>query len=1196
MVRINEKYQFNVYDLDTQQSAIERLAAEMNTIPRYLYFPNGTPDIKDFHNRDGNIYVEDILEIITSDSAGYDFVSVFNNLKDKIEKMKLDLRIDIFLPFIAFNKTLKEQPPGQMRDMFILLMQTELDKSDIFSSKQNIQKIWDNDRSSIASTITNGINANKKKVEKEKSMFRQFENISSNIPYSPFELENVNFEFTLDMVHITIMEVFNHIQLNTEVPFACINRFFKILKDFIPPEEWSVYLEDAIVFKILQTNTVSSSKISDYTNAVLAIVGEPGNEVMTVGMSLMTSRQYLTREKLIERFIDTIKGLGQIKLKTIKENRVNGVFYFPNHSINKYVMSDLIMNNPLFSSMMAIDESDKASKKKESIYIHFHHFKIGHVAANITEKIAEKGDPALRGKDVKGDFKFGTKYIRVKISSADNLKSVEVFQDLFSKLMVVYDTEYQNIVEFYQKYIPDFAKVVDQPTIPLQKLKLKDIAPEVFIKGYPPKCPHQPTIIGDDEVEEQKAAGKIVMRYPQNEDEGFIPRNYVCNYDKAKYPGLRSNPLSNRNIVPYLPCCYTKDHNERKGSIYRHYYHGEDLLTNVNEGQQDLIITNKFVPCDKYGTLPEDITMLFNIFDYNEGYMYVRKGVFNNKSSFLNCVMEGMYEETDILDLDDKDEREARLYQIREQLANPANAASCRQEMYDFTTKEIIAAIGDPNVYMDPKLFTAMLEDFFNCNIYVFDRTNIRSGQLAIPRHLQAYYKRKRKAKSIFIYEHYGSTSDHAKYPRCELIVRWRIGGGKEEDVSYYSPYNSKVSQGIREVSNRLRKEYALNREISDNVFPIDNPSIKLLEQGIDSYGKCRMIRFRYKRKIGTLLTSPLQPLTIPEVKGWIATKIDQDLAIEFAAFLNFPITGQSVVHDVVKEIYGILGNVRVSIPIEDSIPIDGIPISEQGISYPESEVSVIENFNRYKKLSRYITEYTFWLFSHYLQDNSTLVPNLETIQAFVDSKIKIVSDFEYGHVSKIFSNDSGVMKGGKLILKSEEALKRLIYTLRVCLRRFRQKILNYHSRKVIENYYLDVTDFDQYQFQVVLQGDESVEKWIQEHKIKHSLYDSVQVGLQTPYFFKNDLIGSQIYLAQNTHDVYKAIEIAKVWLQSGYNLGSDPDKITEKLVNFQLYSYVNEKDITPYNVAGIQTSLDIRMLGYKIDGNSFFTVLLPLG
>jgi hypothetical protein len=574
--------------------------------------------------------------------------------------------------------------------------------------------------------------------------------------------------------------------------------------------------------------------------------------------------------------------------------------------------------------------------------------------------------------------------------------------------------------------------------------------------------------------------------------------------------------------------------------------------------------------------------------------MYVRKGVFKNKSSFLNCVMEGMYEETDILDLEDKDEREARLYQIREQVANPTYAASCRQEMYDFTTEEIITAIGDQDVYMDPKLFTAMLEDFFNCNIYVFNRTNIRSGQLAIPRHLQAYYKTKREAKSIFIYEHYGSTSDHAKYPRCELIVRWRIGGGKEEDVSYYSPYNSKVSQGVREVFDLLRKDYALNREINDSIFSFDK-SIKLLEQGIDSYGKCRMIRFQYNGKIGTLLTSPLQPLSIPEVKGWVATKIEYDLAIKFMASNNSIITGQSVVRDVVKEIYGMIGNVRVSIPIEDSSPIDGVPILEKGISYPESKFSAIENFSRYKKLSRYVIEYTFWLFSYYLKDNSTRVPNLETIQAFVESKIKIIPDFEYSHVGKIFSNDSGVMKNGKLILKSKEVLKRLIYTLRVCLRRFRQKILDYHSRKVIENYYVDVTDFDQYQFQVVLQGDKSVEKWIQEHKIKYNLYDSVQVGIQTPYFFKNDLIGSQIYLAQNTYNVYKAIEIAKVWLQSEYNLGFDPIENTEELLNFQLYRYVNEKDIKPYNVTGIKTSLNIRMLGYKIDDNSFFTVLLPL-
>ena len=167
----------------------------------------------------------------------------------------------------------------------------------------------------------------------------------------------------------------------------------------------------------------------DFTDAILSILGEPGQEEITVNMSLITSSHYLVQDKLIERFLSVLKGLGNIKPKNISENRIKGVFYFPEHRIDKYVLADLIMNNPVFSSMLSIDESSKATKKKKSVYIHFNHPNIGSVTANITEKISEKGDPELRGKDVKSDFKFGTNYIRVKIS-ADNMKSVQEFQKI----------------------------------------------------------------------------------------------------------------------------------------------------------------------------------------------------------------------------------------------------------------------------------------------------------------------------------------------------------------------------------------------------------------------------------------------------------------------------------------------------------------------------------------------------------------------------------------------------------------------------------------------------------------------------------------------------------------------------------------------------------------------------------------------
>ena len=1201
MVLINGNYKFIVYKLDTQKSIMNRLAYELKTLPNYLYFPSGIPTLVDFHNNEGKIVVEDLLKTLSSSSKD-NFVGNLEEIKVKLSQQKLNMVLDILPLYIAYNKVLVDIPKD-FQEVYSLTYQEELNKSGLFEKPENIYKIWE-ERENIKTTFDKQIKSNAVNVKKDMDLYEQFYSIKKGVLYTEFELERVSFEFVLNMSNIYIIEIFNQVQLNPYVPFACINNTFKILKDFIPPKEWSVNLNSAIVFKVLQKVELQDHKESDFVDAILSSSTIEGE--ISVGMSLHTTiGKNITREKLIERLFDSIKGVGKIMIKSIKENKVNGVFLIPQHSMNKYVFADLVMNNLIFSSLLKIDESEKASKRKDSVYIYFKHPLIGDVMANITQKKVEKGDYSSIRKNMKDDFIVGETYIRVKITSANNIEAVIDFQDILSKLFVIYDKEYQNIVDFYTKYIPKFIQdnYIQKPMI-INNLKLKDIAPEVFLKGYPPKCPSQPSIIDDDQVKEAKAAGKMVMTYPQTKDEGFLMRNYICNHKTAIYPGLRNNPLHNRDIVPYLPCCYTKSHEDKKGSIYRHYYYEEELKSKSHIEQQDFIITNKFVSKDKYGILPDDITKLFEVFDQQNGYMYVRKGVENNKSSFLNCVMEGMHNETNILNYQDK-EREAVLYKTREKMATLEYAASCRQEMYDFTIAEIISSIKNPNINLEPNLFVSLLESYFDCNIFVFNRTNNRNGQLALPRHLQSYYKTKRKSKSIFIYEHNGSTSDHSDYKRCELIVRWKIGGGSENDVTYFSLYDSNISKGVQSVFNAMHNSYALNLKIPETEFPINNKKIKLIGQGIDSYGKSRMIKLIYKEEIATLLTTPIQPLVIPEIEKWIPTKLKQKTAINLCQELNIILTGQSISRDVVKELYGILGNVRISIPIEDGTPDTDIPLVSKGSSYIESNTSIIDNHNKYKKLTRYIIEYMFWLFSRYIHEQQIKAEELENeqelnvIKSFIKTNVKINKDFEYSNVEKSFNLKSGVMNNGQLIIKSKETLKRLVYTLRLSLLRFRQKIIDYHTRKVIENYYLDVSDFDQHQFQVILQGDNSVEKWIQQQKTKYFLYDSAQPQLITTYFFKNTLVDDKIYLAQNTDDIGKAMDIYNIWKKSKYNpnyedvraKGNDPIRI----LTFTLFRYINSTDIKKYKINGLSTEYDIKILGYKIEEKAFYTVLLDL-
>lgn len=1212
MVLINGT-EFDIYELDTPKSIVKRLASSLKTLPRYLYFPDGLPTKDDGKN----IRVEDILSYIKKDE---DFNVIFASIKDKLDHMKsddglyknglapnLNLERDILTPYIVYNRDIAETDSAYIGTILLQLRKSIDNNSDIvFDTKPDVSSIW-NERKVILKAINDSINENDIKVRYVLDTFRDFESLKADANYTEFEPSYVDFEFSIDipnMQNTSIMEIFNSIQLSEGVPFASIRGFFKILKDFIPAEDWSMNVDDAIIFKVAQNISTSSVDLeTDYTDAFLTILeGEDGKRVINIGMTLQSQRHYLTSDTLIERLLDTIdKGTdskSNIKISNIIENRLNGVFYIPQTAFNIYVFSDMVMNNPILSSMMAIDESEKASKQKKSIYIHFNNETIGVISANITEKVSLKGDPNLRGKDVRDLFKVGTNYIRVKISYAENLKSVILFQKLFLKVISLYNKEYESIVAFYRKFIPTFAdtKVFIPP--PIKKLTLKDIAPEVFIDGYPPTCPQQPSIIEDNEVEEAKKEGMIVMRYPQTAAEG-IPRNYICEHKAHIYPGLRENDLPNKESVPYLPCCYKKDPNTRKGSYFRHYYHGEDVKRNVNADQQDLIVTNKFVTTDKFGTLPPDITKMFDIFNYDSEFKYIRKGVRDTKSSFLDCVMEGMHDTNNILDYNDTTSRTKLLNKIRIKLSARDTVASARQEMYDFTIKEISEIVRDPNIYLDPKFFISMLEEYFDCNIYVFNRKYNKNGELSSPRYIQSYYKFKKKKRSIFIYEHSGSRSDASTYPRCELIVRWKVKGNADDDTFYYSNYSSKISSGIRKVFNNMHTSYALNTRVKSVIFPL-NSDIKLLGQGIDSYGKCRMVKVKVyvgsREYTSTILTSPIQPLVLQEVIDWKVKKLDLSTAIDIASIMEIAITGQGIVQNVVKELYGILGNVNITLPVNDTDPIDGIKIVNKGISYSDNTESSLDNYNRYKKLARYITEYVYWLYSHYIHENSleNNISDHDVITTFAASLFKIDPDFNYGQVNKSFSMTSGVMDGGKLVIKSEETLKRLLYVLRIAINNSKYKIIDYYNNKVIVDYYSDVTDFDMMHNQVVLQGDNSVDNWINEKKMNYDLYNSIQPESRVPYFFKNPLVGNgEIFLAQNAFTLLQARNIAEIWHNDRYNPGENVDENVEELMTIKLYSYASPSDIIAYTVKGEPTDNEAKILGYKIGVDSRFTTLL---
>lgn len=1181
MALVNDK-KFPVYDLDTKETIINRIAAVYETLPKFLYFSEEIPE--DFKHM--NIHVENLFDNIKKDAAkNKNFQSFLPKIQNKLTE-KIRIEQDILYPWLAFN--IKLQNETAYGNLVYDTLKPLIDDN-YFVNTQELKLFWTTTRLQEKDSIKDKIRYLQDANERTEKLYKRFQKIKKGVEYTELITDRIAFQITLNLIDITILEIFNNILLKEEVPFATCKNYYKILKDYLPNEEWSKSSDD-LLLKVCSKNVVDPLKYKDYVDVLLKI--DEDKNIKTF-IKLITERNYLSQQNFIDRFLSSFVNMGEITYSDPVEEEVVGSFFVPNFAINTYVFSDLVMNDVIFSTLINIDESTKSTKKKSEnslpwLHIHFDHPSTGKISAGITQKISERSDPEMKELDIE----FGVACLRVRARGKDK-KSIRNFQKIFSKLLVIYQNNFDEIVEIYKKYIPNFGE--DQKLEIIQKKeKINTEAPEIFVKNYSRNCTdaRMPKIISKKDAknyEENK-----VISFPRKQkdgrqnifpSDGAVQKYFVCPNPEYPYPGLQINKLPNADKYPYVPCCFKNDQHEKKGGIFRHYFFDEPLEIKEKK-QQELIITDKFLGIDKFGVLPENLVKLFEIIDPEPDYKYIRVGVERNdanKSSFLNCIMLAMDDKTDILDLKPS-QRGELVKKERKKLSMKKIAPLARQCAYDIPIKKLIAKIADSSENFEAKKFIQLLENYYGCIIFLFN-----SERLIFPSYSEGLYKFRvsKETPCVFIYEHMGSESDHAKYPQCELIVRWNTKSS--EDTQYLFNQNQRISQSIMKISEIMSKAYALNEKLQDIVFPLPLEIIK--SQVIDSYGKTRQLNIEFEGSVISMIISPIPPISVIETEDDTIFYITVKKALKFMKTYNVKIESQSVIKNFVKEINGLLGNVKVFIPVEDSKEIGDIPII-QSVYYPEYTSSQLNIYNKNKKMARYLSEYIFWIFSKFFHEKKQDTITDKFLANFAQKKLIIQKDWEYSDISKTFSLKSSIIKDGKIVVTSDEMLKRLMYVLKLYSIRDLKNLINYHERTVIVNFYEDIHDFTQYSTQVILYGEDTVDKWINESKIFHTLTNKVFIGIRSPYFFRNSLISPEVYLAQNVSDLSKALNICHTWRKYQYNPGFDSDK--SENYGFVLYLYVNEKNIKKVTVGGRKKS-DFKILGYKIEGIPGYTCLMNL-
>lgn len=1164
MIQVNNK-NFPTYEFDTEDSIISRIAYDMKTKPIYIYKKE---------DEKHNIVAEDMLEIIKKDGeTNSDFNLFKNNNQYKFGK-NIDFKKDILYVWIVYNKKLKE-----LADINTIILEDigeRLYEEDYLNSKEEFEKVW-KEKENIKRKLNAEIENHSIKVQKYNDLFKFFDELKDddNV-YTDFTTENFDVFFNINL-NYTLVELFNKIIVNKTVPFATFKTYYKILKNFIPSVDWTDTSNEYISLKV---NTKIDGEVPEYTNVLLLL--SPDKKLECV-FSLSINNTIVSKQVFIDRILNSI-NINNISYKNVSENNISGVFYFPNINFNSYVFSDLVMLDPNVSTLISIDEYSKATKKDGWLYINYNHIFTGNIKFTIMSK-----DKNIYKLDKKL-FKEGEKYLRIHISFAKNKEAVLIFQKMFSKLLSYYNLKYNEIVNIYKKYIPDFE---EEKIIKTSSKSEKILTDEVFIKNYSRNCSsaRKPTAIQTEDLKEYK--DYEIMKFPRDDNkdnivkyksDGVKQAYYICENKEFPFPGLQVNKLSNSDIFPFVPCCFKTDQNDKKDSIYRQYYFNEEVESKVKK-QQNLILTDKFLDPNTFGELSQSIKKFFEMLDNDINYKYIRVGVERNHSSFLSSIMFALSEQTGILNYEGE-ERVKKILEIRKKLSKQEIAPGCRQCLYDVDISEIQQNIENTEHYLDPKLYIQLLESYFGCNIFLFNNETIIS-----PRFTQFYYRKLQKGPCMFIYEHMGSESDHAKYPQCELIVKWNTS--KSRDVKYIFDMEEVISKSINNIFENMNKCYILNTMLSDVVFNIDKNVIT--GQVIDSYGKSRQLYVNYKGSEICLLTHPNQPLLVREFsRNKKLVKTDKNIVINFIKDYKGKIVSQTVLNNVLLEINCIFGNINTSIPVVDTEPINDIDISTE--THYKEDISLLNRFNKNKKLSRYMCEYMFWLFSKYVLKNKISNINDTVLKDFAKDCVIINKEHKYkSDVSNAFETDNNnLTKDGKLVINSEELLLRLMYVLKLYSIRHLNGLLNYHTNIYIEKYYQDITDFDVYDEQVLLEGEDAIYKLIQESNIKNVIHDTIIVNQKTPYFFKNSGFNKKIWLAQNVTSLKQALLIGNIWNNKHFNKGQY-SKETENQYSFILHSYRNVNDITSYRVKGKETLQNIHILGYKIENKPFFTVLMDI-
>lgn len=1009
-----------------------------------------------------------------------------------------------------------------------------------------------------------------------------FKNMISNIVEERY---NIRGEFNLE-TRIDTIELFNNISCSIDLPLASVNRFHKVLNNFSVPEteerSWMtdknnedlyfyIRVSSNLDIKQLHKNGLFTVDPENYASIrIKSIKDEESKSFFEISM---LANNAVDKSVLLSRVFDNL-NINPVNIKLEKQFG-SGLFAMTKIPVPNDILFDIAMNDPVSRQMLTFDERSSIHKRGDRMTFYLRRNELlknyESVRIKVYTKKIKKHDPEISY--FPGMAKPEHNLIIFSIQGEKNIQDIEFLKNIFEKIIQrsinIHDRYFKN---YYCKLISNIGNI---PSLEIYKHKKSSdgedltmfqqnrrINPELYVPKYSRSvCQNYPKVYSQDTIKDLKRFYKSQTKeqiiesgfgaeFPKKTDiiKGIRPQFlHTCEYKDYPYIGLKENKnLPNKENYPFVPCCFEREQSNNFDAKFIYYNDKNANLSNlgskipkkIKEYEQLQAPSDKTLKKAKpvldqgtYGFLNKDIESFIAMTDldfFNGEVKYFRYGLEDSGMSVVDALMVAFYE---------KDFSKEEILKSLKKLV----IQNCLSQSLT-TPIEGLEILDRKDQYLDGLKWIDVLENVFQCNIVFWQYKEDQKtdtpyyqneyeydGQLTFPYYQRQLYKTKLYDKTVFIYITHGGEFSDLENPRCELIVRHKLG----QKIQTIYDTNTKLIQSVYESLNKLAS-INVNRVLS-----ISNPE-KIKRQVSDGSGKIRQLLVEYKNQMVLVFTDPA--FVNFRTSSNIDVKINTDyiytsesVAIEILQkYFNVTNVQKIMKNGITIAITGLSSQVRVYLLVKNVYNSSLEEYDSRNFIIPleiTNSNSIFTKYSEYKRLSNVILAYTLYLFSVKYEMIKDYEGLLKRVDEFRSDNTEVDIDVKYKIVSRSFnieSDNQGIFKINKsgvptIVFQSEKLREKLMYYLKQQIKYYPQKVQDFKFNNYVPNYYTSSKDFITGEnFTVYNQKlDYEISRERTKLKSDYKVYFNFNNMISDSYFLQNEnLYQNQLFIAKNYPDL----------------------------------------------------------------------------